>query len=158
MWWRRLKPLIKMMNLVSDLDLAFEEINTSFAVASSMWMHAAVKLHQDADCAKQRPWEELRAYLSSLLEDTENVVLWWGISIVDYLEKKRLTTASSIIHYNTLPLCAWPGTTLWSKAWQCPLSVHFLVVDWVWLNIAIGSPPHYLKVFSCWKVLTGMVI
>jgi hypothetical protein len=123
------------MILVSDLDLAFEEINTSFAVASSQaqygytWMRAAVKLRQDADRAKRRPREELRAYLSSPLEDTENVVLWWGVSIIDYLEKKRLTTASSIIQYNTLPLRAWPGTTLRSKARQCPLSVHFLVVD-----------------------------
>ena len=57
-WWRRLKPLTKTMNLVCDLDLAFEEVNMSFVVASSQaqygytWMCAAVKLYQDADHAK----------------------------------------------------------------------------------------------------------
>ncbi len=76
-------------------------------------MHAAVKSRQDADHAKQSPQEELQAYLTSPLENVENVVAWWGVSTVEYLvhEKTRLTTAFSIIQYSTLPLRAWPGTT-----------------------------------------------
>jgi hAT family C-terminal dimerisation region len=45
-------------------------------------MHAAVKSRQDADRAKRSPQEELNAYLTSPLENVENIVAWWGVSTV----------------------------------------------------------------------------
>ena len=42
-------------------------------------MLAAVKEHQESDCAQLSPHTELQAYLKSPLELTDDVVGWWGV-------------------------------------------------------------------------------
>jgi hypothetical protein len=43
------------------------------------WMRAAVKAHQDVDHAKTGPREELKFYLSTPLEQVDDIVSLWGI-------------------------------------------------------------------------------
>jgi hypothetical protein len=45
------------------------------------WMLAAVKKRQETDRAQLSPRSELRAYLKSPLEVTDDVVRWWGVRI-----------------------------------------------------------------------------
>jgi hypothetical protein len=44
-------------------------------------MLAAVKKRQETDRAQLSPRSELRAYLKSPLEATDDVVRWWGVRI-----------------------------------------------------------------------------
>lgn len=46
------------------------------------WMRATVRSRKDAERAKTNPREELRMYLESPLEDVQDVVLWWGVSLM----------------------------------------------------------------------------
>jgi len=43
-------------------------------------MRAAVDARRAVDRAKVRPRDELQMYLAAPLEQTENVVAWWGVS------------------------------------------------------------------------------
>jgi hypothetical protein len=45
------------------------------------WMRDAVKSRGASDTASRRPRQELEDYLASPLEDIENVVAWWGVSV-----------------------------------------------------------------------------
>jgi hypothetical protein len=45
-------------------------------------MHVAVKARQDADHAKTGPCEELKLYLSSPLEQVDDIVSWWVYVLV----------------------------------------------------------------------------
>jgi len=45
-------------------------------------MLAAVKEHQESDRARQSPRTELQDYLKGPLEITDDVVGWWGVSLM----------------------------------------------------------------------------
>ena len=49
------------------------------------WMLAAIQAHQVSDRAQLNPRSELTAYLKSPLEQIDDVVGWWGVSI--YIEQ-----------------------------------------------------------------------
>lgn len=44
------------------------------------WVLAAVQARQVSDRVQAKPRAELTAYLQSPLEQTEDVVRWWGVS------------------------------------------------------------------------------
>ena len=47
------------------------------------WMQAAVQARKEADCRNASPRAELAAYLSApLAQEVQDVVAWWGVSIV----------------------------------------------------------------------------
>ena len=50
----------------------------------SAWMRASMKSRQEADLAAQSPRDELQMYLSSPLEDVEDVVAWWGVCLLSF--------------------------------------------------------------------------
>lgn len=45
------------------------------------WMRDAVKSRVTYDTAGRRPCQELDDYLAAALEDVDNVVAWWGVSL-----------------------------------------------------------------------------
>jgi hypothetical protein len=45
------------------------------------WMRDALKSHLTNDAANQSPHKELKDYLAALLEDVDNPVAWWGVSL-----------------------------------------------------------------------------
>ena len=48
------------------------------------WMLSAVKKRQELDRALLTPRAELQTYLKSPLEETNDVVGWWGISRISF--------------------------------------------------------------------------
>ena len=44
------------------------------------WMRASMKSRQQADQATRSPRDELQMYLSSPLEEVDDVIAWWGVS------------------------------------------------------------------------------
>jgi hypothetical protein len=45
------------------------------------WMHNAMKSCLANDVANQSPHQELKDYLAAPLEDVDNPVAWWGVSL-----------------------------------------------------------------------------
>ncbi|KAG1901095.1 ribonuclease H-like domain-containing protein [Suillus fuscotomentosus] len=48
------------------------------------WMCEAIKMHQMRDHLTHNLWQELTAYLSSALEYTNDIVVWWGLHLLQY--------------------------------------------------------------------------
>jgi len=48
------------------------------------WVLAAVQARQASDRTQLNPRAELTAYLKSPLAQTEDVVGWWGVSLILY--------------------------------------------------------------------------
>jgi hypothetical protein len=46
------------------------------------WMREAIKARQAADQLAHNPRQELAMYLSSPLEEADDIVAWWGVSNV----------------------------------------------------------------------------
>ncbi|KAG1816122.1 uncharacterized protein BJ212DRAFT_1299943 [Suillus subaureus] len=42
------------------------------------WMCEAIRTHQTSGHLTHNPWQELNMYLSSPLEETDDIVAWWG--------------------------------------------------------------------------------
>jgi hypothetical protein len=66
-------------------------------------MRDAVKSCIENDTASRRPHQELDDYLTALLEDVDNVVAWWGVSVLFIVISLELTiflaTFYSISYY-----------------------------------------------------------
>lgn len=48
------------------------------------WVLAAVQAHQASDRTQLNPRAELTTYLRSPLEQAEDVVGWWGVSLIHH--------------------------------------------------------------------------
>jgi hAT family C-terminal dimerisation region len=51
---------------------------------SNAWMRKAIKAHQAADQLACNPHQELTVYLSSPLEEANDVVAWWGLHSLQF--------------------------------------------------------------------------
>ncbi|KAG2035645.1 hypothetical protein BDR03DRAFT_1012331 [Suillus americanus] len=59
-------------------DLNMEQEPVGHGQYGRSWVLAAVQAHQVSDCVQAKPRAELTAYFQSPLEQTEDVVGWWG--------------------------------------------------------------------------------
>ncbi|KAG1800074.1 uncharacterized protein BJ212DRAFT_1488077 [Suillus subaureus] len=48
------------------------------------WMHKAIKTCQEMDYLTHNPQQELNMYLSLPLEETDDIVAWWGVGREGY--------------------------------------------------------------------------
>ncbi|KAG2338647.1 hypothetical protein BDR05DRAFT_951815 [Suillus weaverae] len=69
---------------------------------SKSWMHNAVTARQAADNHTHDPLQELSSYLTSLLEETDNIVAWWGGSAVPSECAFSNRGITSTLHHNAL--------------------------------------------------------
>jgi hypothetical protein len=72
------------------------------------WMRDAVIARQASDNRMRDPLQELSSYLTSPLEETDNIVAWWGVSYSLYYRilsslysLAALTSVSNSISYRT---------------------------------------------------------
>jgi hypothetical protein len=72
------------------------------------WMRDAVTARQAADNRTHDPLQELSSYLTSPLEETDNIVAWWGVRFSLYYHilssLYSLATLTSVSH--TISHCA----------------------------------------------------
>ena len=70
------------------------------------WMREAIRAQQATDHTTRDPRQELSAYLTSPLENTTDIVAWWGVSrviasFVSYLN--HLLASLATISYPCTP-------------------------------------------------------
>jgi hypothetical protein len=66
------------------VDTDIEQAPPGQAQYGRSWVLAAVQARQASDHTQLRPRAELTAYLQSPLEQTEDVVGWWGVSLFSH--------------------------------------------------------------------------
>jgi hypothetical protein len=49
------------------------------------WMRAAIQSRRTADHTKTSPCDELKRYLDAPVEEVDNIVLWWGVCLLQFL-------------------------------------------------------------------------
>jgi len=84
-------------------------------------MCCAIKEWTGADCLKAGMHNELKSYLDANLEETEDVVGWWGVSF-PFLLWNVVLIWCRITWHSTPYSYRWPGTTYLFKAWLLPLN------------------------------------
>jgi hypothetical protein len=80
------------------------------------WMCEAIRTRKTSDHLTHNPRQELNMYLSSPLEETDDIVAWWGVSLFFYLFFSLLNLLNSFTRCNTLHLCALRETIYPFKA------------------------------------------
>lgn len=63
----------------SDAGAARSSATTSRYAGS--WIAASIRPRQHAEASSASPFKELDEYLSSPLAVTDNIILWWGVSV-----------------------------------------------------------------------------
>ena len=79
------------------------------------WMLSAVEGRAAADCSKAGTCDKLKSYLEARLEETENIISWWGVSIL-LLPFNVVLIQCRITQHSTQFLHEWHRTTSPFKA------------------------------------------
>jgi len=83
------------------------------------WMRRTVEERTVADCSKAGTRDKLKSYLDANLEETEDVVGWWGVSFL-FLLWNAVLIQCRITRHSTPYSHGWPGTTYPFKARLLP--------------------------------------
>jgi len=86
-------------------------------------MRRTVEEMAAAHCSKAGTHNELELYLGVNLEETENIIGWWGVSIIFLLFNVVLIWCR-ITQHSTQFSHEWCRTTLPFKAQRCLQNVH----------------------------------
>jgi hypothetical protein len=89
--------------------------NNTHATYGYSWMLSSVEGRTVADCSKAGTRDELESYLEARLEETEDIVSWWGVSIPFLLFNVVLIQCRTTQH-STRFSHEWRGTTSPFKA------------------------------------------
>ena len=119
---------------------------------SGSFVREAVQAFQQQE--KVGPHNELQQYLNSGVEETTNILSWWGVSLID-ISKHLYVSNWSRATLDTRPWSGLHRTTLQSKGQQPIRSVHSAVGGSPGAHEETGCNLMSLKDFSYLRVPIG---